>query len=105
MNKRKRTVYDREFKLMVIHLCLSGKSASSVAEDMGLDKSMVRRWVREHNKYQDNSFQGNGNVVMTDSEQEIARLKKELKQVKIERDILKKAVGIFSKSDSINTNL
>ena len=105
MNKRKRTVYDREFKLMVINLCLSGKSASSVAEDMALDKSMVRRWVREHNKYQDNSFQGNGNVVMTDSEQEIARLKKELKQIKIERDILKKAVGIFSKSDSINTNL
>ena len=104
MNKRKRTVYDREFKLMVINLCLSGKSVSSVAEDMDLDKSMVCRWVREHNKYQDNSFQGNGNVVMTDSEQEISRLKQELKQVKIERDILKKAVGIFSKSDSINMN-
>lgn len=89
---------------MVINLCLSGKSASSVAEDMDLDKSMVRRWVREHNKYQDNSFQDNGNVVMTDSEQEITRLKQELKQVKIERDILKKAVGIFSKSDSINMN-
>ncbi len=89
---------------MVINLCLSGKSASSVAAEMDLDKSMVRRWVREHNKYQDNSFQVNGNAVMTDSEQEIARLKQELKQVKIERDILKKAVGIFSKSDSINMN-
>ncbi|WP_461632423.1 transposase [Labilibaculum euxinus] len=105
MNKIKRTVYDREFKLMVINLCLSGKTASSVAEDMDLDKSMVRRWVREHNKYQDNSFQGNGNVIMTDSEEEIYRLKLELKQVKIERDILKKAVGIFSKSDSTNMNL
>ena len=105
MNKIKRTVYDREFKLMVINLCLSGKTASSVAEDMDLDKSMVRRWVREHNKYQDNNFQGNGNVIMTDSEEEIYRLKQELKQVKIERDILKKAVGIFSKSDSTNMNL
>ncbi|WP_461639404.1 transposase [Labilibaculum euxinus] len=105
MNKIKRTVYDREFKLMVINLYLSGKAASSVAEDMDLDKSMVRRWVREHNKYQDNNFQGNGNVIMTDSEEEIYRLKQELKQVKIERDILKKAVGIFSKSDSTNMNL
>ncbi len=90
---------------MVFNLCLSGRPSSSVAEDLDLDKSMVRRWIKEHHKYQDNSFQDNGNVVMTDSEQEIFRLKQELKQVKIERDILKKAVGIFSKSDSTNINL
>ena len=53
-------------------------------------------WVRELNKYQDNRFLDNGNVVITDSEQEISQLKQELKQVKIERDILKKVVGIFS---------
>ena len=50
----------------------------------------------------------NGNFlekkVLSIEEQEIKYLKKELREIKMERDILKKAVGIFSKNDSINTN-
>ena len=42
---------------------------------------------------------------MTDLEREVARLKKELRDAKMERDILKKAVSIFSKSDGKSTNL
>jgi len=105
MKTRKRKVYDREFKLMVVNLCLSGRVASEVAREMELDRSMVQRCVREHNKYLDNSFQGNGNPVMTDEEKEIERLRKELHKTKIERDILKKVVGIFSTNDSTNTSL
>jgi transposase len=46
-----------------------------------------------------NSFPGNGKKKMTAEESEIARLQKELAEIRMERDILKKAVGIFSKSD------
>jgi len=42
---------------------------------------------------------------MTELEREVARLKKELRDAKMERDILKKAISIFSKSDGKSTNL
>ena len=49
------------------------------------------------------SFPGRVNPKMTDEQKEIALLKKQLKDTEMERDILKKAIGIFSKSDSKNT--
>jgi len=98
-----RRKFDKEYKEMVVNLCQAGKEPKVVANEMGLDSSMVHRWLREHTKYGANSFKGNGNTVMTEAEAEIARLKKELKDVQLERDILKKAVGIFSKSDSRST--
>lgn len=102
--KQKIKQYDKEFKMMIVNLCLSGRKVSDVAKDMSLDSGMVGRWVREYGVYENNSFKGNGNPVRTTEQEEIARLKAELKQAQMERDILKKAVSIFSKSDSINTN-
>ena len=90
---------------MAVNLCLTGKSSKEVAADLGITPNLLNRWIREHAKYGENSFSGNGKPVMTDSELEIARLKKELREAQIERDILKKAVSIFSRSDSKNTYL
>lgn len=101
----KRKKYDKEFKHMAVNLCLAGKSTSEVAEDLGIRPEIVSRWKREYSKFGKNSFSGNGNPVQTDSEKEIARLKKELREAQLERDILKKAVSIFSRSDSKNTSL
>lgn len=91
--------------MMVVNLCISGRQTSEVASEMDLDRSMVQRWVREYREYDKNSFKGNGNSVMTSEQEEIAKLRKELHQAQIERDILKKAVSIFSRSDSKNLNL
>jgi len=102
MNRKVRRKYDKEFKLMVVNLCLSGKDPKDIATEMDLDKGMVLRWIREYRTYSDNSFKGNGNAVMTAEQEEIARLTAELKKAQIERDILKKAVSIFSRSDSKN---
>lgn len=96
----KRRTYDKEFKMMVVNLVLSGKKAVRVAEEMDLESGLVRRWVREHKMYGDNGFKGNGVPVRTDAEEQIAKLQRELREVQMERDILKKAVSIFSKSDS-----
>lgn len=105
MNRKVRKKYDKEFKTMVVNLCLSGRDSKDVALEMDLDKSMVRRWIREYKIYKENSFQGNGKAVMTPEQEEIARLKAELHQAQTERDILKKAVSIFSMSDRKNLNL
>ncbi|MDC1107176.1 IS3 family transposase, partial [Prolixibacteraceae bacterium] len=78
----------------------NGRNSTEVGEEHGLDSSMIRRWVRHFKKYKDNSFQGNGNIVETEEEKRIRILEQENKRLKMECDILKKAVGIFSTTDS-----
>ncbi len=89
---------------MAVNLCLTGKSASEVARELGVRSDLVSRWKREHDQFKEGSFSGHGNENMTDEQKDIARLKKELLEAQLERDILKKAVSIFSKGDIKSTN-
>jgi transposase len=103
--KRERRQFDREFKLMAVNLCLTGKTTKEVAEELDVRPDIVRRWKREIEQHGEGSFSGHGNPNLTSEQKEIVRLKKELREAQIERDILKKAVSIFSRSDSKNSNL
>lgn len=85
---------------MAVNLCYTGKETREVAQELGIRPDLVRRWKREHERYQEGSFSGHGNTNLTTEQKEIAKLKKELKEAQLERDILKKAVGIFSRSDN-----
>ncbi|WP_461630803.1 hypothetical protein [Labilibaculum euxinus] len=60
---------------------------------------MIHRWLRENLSAKE-SFTGKGNISLSPEQREIAQLRAELKETKLERDILKKAVSIFSKSDN-----
>ena len=88
---------------MISELMLSGQSAKSLAEEYGVDASTIRNWK---NLYQSNkeAFTGSGNPSLTPEDKEIRRLKKQLREAEMERDILKKAVGIFSMSDRKRTD-
>lgn len=97
-----RRKYDRGFKEMIVSLLNSGQSVKSVSEEYGLNDSMIRRWKKEFNNSDRPAFTGNGNIRLTEEEKQIAELKKQLREVTIERDILKKAVSIFSASDRKN---
>jgi len=101
---KERRSYDKEFKLMAVELQQSGKSSTEVGIDLGIAPDLVRRWVREYKQYNQGSFSGQGIPNMTPEEKEIFKLKKELADAKLETEILKKAIGIFSKKDGINTN-
>ena len=91
-----RTKYDNEFKVMIVELLESGIKTEQVGNDSGLNVSMISRWKREYkSKFGDFSKKR----ILSAEEQELKALKKELRDVKEERDILKKAVSIFSKSD------
>jgi len=103
MSKTRKS-YDKEFKIMAVNLCFTGKSASEVARELGVKSDLVSRWKREHSKYKEGSFSGHGKENMTDEQKEITRLKKELREAQLERDILKKAISIFSKGDSKYTD-
>lgn len=85
---------------MVVELHKSGKSSREISRDLDIPSEMVRRWNREFSSLEDSSFSGNGKRILSAEQQEISDLKKALKDAQIERDILKKAVGIFSKSDN-----
>ena len=103
--KRERRNFDKEYKMMTVNLCYTGKSTKEVAEELGIRAELVRRWKREHEQYREGSFSGHGNANMTSEQKEIAKLRKELREAQLERDILKKAVSIFSKGDNKYSNL
>lgn len=87
--------YDKEFKMNTVKLWeSSGKSANQIAEELGIAKATLSRWIRDYRRDGNESFPGKGNI--KSSEEEIRALKKELMHVREERDILKKAVAIFS---------
>jgi len=84
---------------MAVELLESGKSTREVSEDLGVKMDYVRRWHREYKASQGGVFSGNGNRNLSESEKEVLALKKELKEAKLENEILKKAVSIFSRKD------
>ena len=89
---------------MAVNLCLTGKPTREVADELGVRRELVARWKREYGHYKEGSFSGHGNANLTEAEKENIRLKKELREAQLERDILKKAISIFSKGDDRYTN-
>jgi transposase len=100
MSKRERRTFDETFKRMAVELYMSGKTSTTVGKELGIGSDVVRRWTREFKSDGERSFPGKGKQNLTDEQKEIIALKKALNEAQIERDILKKAVSIFSKGDS-----
>jgi transposase len=90
MRKEKKH-YDRAFKVMAVELCLSGKPIGEVARELDLRADLLSRWKREYKQKREGSFSGHGSPSLTPEQAEIAKLKKQLREAEIERDILKKA--------------
>ena len=97
--KKERRSFDKEFKMMAVNLCSTGKPSKEVAEELGIRAELVRRWNREYSQSKEGSFSGQGKAKLSDVERENLRLQKALREAELERDILKKAVSIFSKTD------
>ena len=92
----KQRKYDREFKINAIKLYReSGKKMEEIARDLGIPKSTLYVWVQEFKQHGENSFCGSGQIKPCN--EEIYHLKKQLAEVTMERDILKKAAAIFLK--------
>ena len=88
--------YENDFKVMIVELLLSGQKARDLGEEYGLNENMIRRWKKE---YQERLGDFAKRQELTAEQKEIRALKKALKDAELERDILKKAVSIFSKKD------
>jgi transposase len=96
---QQRKHYDAVFKEKAVELSYARGNVREVAAELGISPDLIYRWRSEAKTYGSGSFPGKGRPKMTTQEAELARLKKELRDVKMERDILKKAITIFSSSD------
>jgi transposase len=88
--------YTAEFKREAVQLVqTSGKPIAQVARELGISDSSIHQWRKELVEHGSQAFPGSGQ--QTAQEAEVRHLKRELEVVKQERDILKKAIGIFSR--------
>ena len=98
--------YSKEEKLEIVKQSLEDKeSVKSLADRYGVKDQTIYRWRGTYLKHKEASFPGKGNKTMSESERRIVDLERENRELKLERDILKKAVGIFSKPDKKYFNL
>uniref|UniRef100_UPI0037BE6593 transposase n=1 Tax=Flavobacterium macrobrachii TaxID=591204 RepID=UPI0037BE6593 len=93
--ERQRRIYSLEFKLKAVELSNQRGSLINVANELNVSSDNIKRWKKEFNQ---GKLTGKTIPVKSKEEEELIRLRKELADVKMERDILKKAVGIFSKN-------
>ena len=96
MEKEKRRKFDREFKSEAVRLVIEeGRPIATVARNLGIHQNLLHKWKKQYEEDPQYAFPGKGRLKEPD--EEMRRLKKELADVKEERDILKKALAIFSK--------
>ena len=95
--KRRRRVHTPEFKAETVQLVLTGgRSVGQVAGDLGLAESLVRGWVRQAEA---DAGRGPAGALTTAEKEELSRLRKENKVLRMEREILKRAATFFAKEN------
>lgn len=93
---RKRAKYSREFKVEAVKQLNTGElSVTELARRLGVTQTNLIQWRKQMEQKQQDAFPGSGNQSGTAGE--LARLRRELEEVKEERDILKKATAYFAK--------
>jgi transposase len=93
-NQEIRRKYDPEFKADVLKMVESGRPVHEIAQSLGIKENLIYQWrIRSKAAKFEEDFHSEGNDLSEENE----RLKAELRKVEQERDILKKALGIFSR--------
>lgn len=89
-----RRKYSEEYKREAVSLALQpDASIAEVARSLGINSGNLHRWIKECQTPETKAFTGNGNP----RDEELAKLKRELAQVKKERDFLREAAAYFAK--------
>jgi len=91
-DKRQKKRFGRDFKISAVKMVTQeGHTAAEVARSLGIHANQLYSWKKKYSDDGEKAFPGKGHLT------EISALRKQLREVEMERDILKKAVGIFSK--------
>jgi transposase len=96
--RRTRRRFTAEYKAGAVRLVLDeGRSATSVAESLGLKPNSVQRWVQQARI---DRGAGRSDQLTTDEKVELTKLRKEVRELRLEREILKKATVFFAKENA-----
>jgi transposase len=91
-HKKTRRSYTEEYKRDAVALSEErGYSVAKAAKSLGINENLIRRWKQEFQK------QENGETLSSDEREELNRLRKEVRELRLEKEILKKASAYFAK--------
>ena len=91
--------YSKEFKLDVIQQSYQRENIRELASELGLRPALIYKWRAVYQQNESRAFPGKGIPAISPEEEELRRLKAENAELRMERDILKKAIGIFGKTN------
>lgn len=91
-----RRTYSREFKVQALEMIVDqGLSVAEVSRELGVHQNVLRKWKLKLAEDGEAGFRGNGKL--SPEQEELRRLREENRQLRMERDILKKATAFFAK--------
>lgn len=88
----KRRKHDEQFKKMIVELCNNGASVLDIADEYGIQNSLIYKWIHIYNN---DSPSTTTSTEVTKLKTQVKSLEKQLKHKEMEVDILKKASAIF----------
>lgn len=92
----KRKTYSKEFKISAVKMIIEEKlPVAQVSRDLGVNENSLHNWKNHFLENLEDSFPGKGK--QSPEQEKIRQLEKENRQLKMERDILKKATAFFAK--------
>jgi transposase len=92
---KKRRSFSKDFKLEAVKLVKEGGlSVSRAAQDLGIYETSLRRWIKQ---YEIDHGQGPAGALTTAEKEELRRLRREVRTLRMEREVLKKATAFFAK--------
>jgi|GEM_PF-533999 len=94
--KKARTSYNLEFKISAAKMSIHCGSIANVADELNISRNTLEHWRKA---YKDGRLTLKRSAGTEEAKNEILRLRMQIKELRIERDILKKALSIFSKKD------
>lgn len=97
--KKTRKSYSKEFKLDVIQQSYQRDNIRELASELGLRPVLIYKWRAAYDGGSPDNFPGKGVEKVTPEQAELQRIKAENAELRLERDILKKAIGIFGKTN------
>ena len=98
MGKRKRRTFTAEFKADAVRLCKAGgQSIGQVAKNLDVAETVLRAWIRHADV---DANKGPLGALTTVEREELTELRRRVKRLEVEREILKKAAAFFAKENA-----
>ena len=96
----RRAIYDKQFKMAAVKYFQSvSRPVKDVARELGISGTTLRRWINEYDEYGESAFPGHGNALFN-STYEIKKLQKQVEELKMENEILKKLQAFLKRKNA-----